>query len=624
MEQEETMRTNRAGNLKRFFHIADDARVLELTTQQTFESSDDIKFDFIFWNPLVDRISGVSAEVLFDRLAAGGKLILYFDNPVSVHAFATGNVDAIGNGIGYDFLKRQLEELRGKREVHYRWYYPYPSVSFPVAFYSDNRLPGPGECEDNYYNFERACLEVFDEREVTGRIASDGMYPYLAHAYMLVISPETLEGYPNYTRFSNERRMQAQIRTDLYDDSVQKSAVTPEAKTHVLRMRDVKETLAGTLKDISLLGRECVLNEMTEVDEASGIVRFAYAEGKSLEQVLDEMLADGKCQEAEQVLLSFCERLSSGKELASFEMTEAFAEMFGDVPKWQQYGWRSLPVSDIDLVSQNILLSEKAVVIDYEWTFEFPIPVEFLVFRFLYFYLEAKNRNPAMQGQFSEVYQKAGITEEMKEIFLAMETNFQHWVQHGAKVLCNSFDEEGKPVLTAGELADRLRGLDDRYVTLVGEGGQRSRVDAGRAKENTYVYKLPKSENGIKVELTGFDASEEGEAKVLRLGAMADRGGNHVGLSVETDGMHLGGLLYLYENCLPQLTVSGFAQEDDGAEISVEEISMSEAAIREIKTTIADMRFIIDNREQQIRDLKNSASWKVTKPLRMLKGNKEE
>ena len=80
----------------------------------------------------------------------------------------------------------------------------------------------------------------------------------------------------------------------------------------------------------------------------------------------------------------------------------------------------------------------------------------------------------------------------------------------------------------------------------------------------------------------------------------------------------------MYENCLPQLTVSGFAQEDDGAEISVEEISMSEAAIREIKTTIADMRFIIDNREQQIRDLKNSASWKVTKPLRMLKGNKEE
>jgi len=33
---------------------------------------------------------------------------------------------------------------------------------------------------------------------------------------------------------------------------------------------------------------------------------------------------------------------------------------------------------------------------------------------------------------------------------------------------------------------------------------------------------------------------------------------------------------------------------------------------------------MIDNREQQIADLKNSASWKLTKPLRVLKGNKEE
>ena len=105
---------------------------------------------------------------------------------------------------------------------------------------------------------------------------------------------------------------------------------------------------------------------------------------------------------------------------------------------------------------------------------------------------------------------------------------------------------------------------------------------------------------------------------------MADRGGVHTGLSFETNGMHLGGLLYLFEDDTVQVTIRGIESGDDGAEISVEEIEMSQAAIRELKTTIADMRFIIDNREQQIRDLKNSASWKVTKPLRALKGNKEE
>ena len=126
----------------------------------------------------------------------------------------------------------------------------------------------------------------------------------------------------------------------------------------------------------------------------------------------------------------------------------------------------------------------------------------------------------------------------------------------------------------------------------------------------------------MQILLDGFDAT--GGARVLRLGAMAERDGVHEGLSFETNGMHLGGLLYLFENEIPQITLRGCEGGDDGAEISVEEIVMSEAAVRELKTTIADMRFIIDNREQQIRDLKNSASWKVTKPLRALKGNKEE
>ena len=126
----------------------------------------------------------------------------------------------------------------------------------------------------------------------------------------------------------------------------------------------------------------------------------------------------------------------------------------------------------------------------------------------------------------------------------------------------------------------------------------------------------------MKINLTGFDASE-GKACVLRIGTMASCDGVHRGLSFETNGLHLGGLLYLYENELPAMSVSGLS-DNAGAEISVEEIAMSEAAIRELRTTISDMRFMIDNREQQIADLKNSASWKLTKPLRALKGNKEE
>ena len=244
------------------------------------------------------------------------------------------------------------------------------------------------------------------------------------------------------------------------------------------------------------------------------------------------------------------------------------------------------------------------------------MPVDFLVFRFLYFYLEAKNRACVLEPE--KIYEQAGITPQLKEVFLAMETAFQHYVQHGAQVLCNSYDREGKPVLTHVQIEAQVEKLNGKTVQIVGGDV----VTAKRSPEGVYQYKLLKASEGMKILLGGFGATEK--ACVLRLGAMVGRGGAHTGLSLETNGMHFGGLLYLFEKEIPQVTIHGIESGDNGAEISVEEIEMSQAAIRELKTTIADMRFIIDNREQQIRDLKNSASWKVTKPLRALKGNKEE
>ena len=45
---------------------------------------------------------------------------------------------------------------------------------------------------------------------------------------------------------------------------------------------------------------------------------------------------------------------------------------------------------------------------------------------------------------------------------------------------------------------------------------------------------------------------------------------------------------------------------------------------KEIKEELASLHFLYENRQQQLEDMKNSASWRLTKPLRRLKGNKED
>ncbi len=631
------MRTNRTGNLKRFFCIENTETVLDLCCALPCDGQ---VYDYIFWNPSdVLRAEGeqpgqeqVSAGRLFELLSETGKLVIYFDNPMGLHAFATGNVCETC-GIGYSFLKDQVEELT----AYVKWYYPYPSVEFPSVFFSDERLPGKNECDDNVYHFDKARIEAFDEQKVTDRVVKAGMYPYLAQSYMVIVSKKPFDGYPIYTRFSNERRTDTQIRTDLCKDSVKKCALTQEAKQHVLRMQKVEPELRDILKEMTVFGKECDVNAVVRCDEQEGSLSFDYVSGRSLEQILDDLLAEGKAQEVAQELLAYCRQLGNHKELRPFEMTDEFVNVFGEfAQECRENGeWKTLPVSNIDLVCQNLLIDEKAVVIDYEWTYEFPVPVEFLMFRFLYFYLEAKHRTCMQQSVFCDIYEKAGITEEMREVFLQMETNFQRYVQQGAEVLCNSYDERGKAVLTRAQLDKQLEKLDSRGAKVSGDG--------------TGIYQIPDASEGTKLRLDGYapgagceDEAESSKTVILRIGAMADMDGKHVGLTFETNGYPLGGLLYLFENVIPEITLGGIAAaeadaknatgaEDEaagekmtGAQISVEEIEMSEAAKRELTTTIADMRFIIDNREQQIAELKNSASWKVTKPLRMLKGNKEE
>ena len=616
------MRTNREGNLKRFFDIQEADLVLEVRGEAL--ALREAAYDYIFWNPAGAEGKEVCVQNLYRLLSPTGTLVVYFDNPFGIHAFAEGMMQPVKTDVSYPLLTGLKHALAKTEPVFFdRIYYPYPCVDFPCVFFSEERLPGKNECDDNFYNFDMARLETFDERVVTDRAVESGMYPYLANAYMLILSKTPVDDYPVYTRFSNERRTGAQIRTDLYRDRVEKRAAGLEAVEHVLAMQTMGPLLEKSLQGIRILGKECEVNRVTFADAEDRCVKLAFVQGESLEQTLDKMLEAGQAQQVADVLLDFCKSLRSSSVLSGFTMTEHFREIFGDVDDWQQYNWKTLPVNNIDLVCQNVLLSDKAVVIDYEWTFDFPVPVDFLVFRFLYFYLEAKHRTCIECETFVHLYERAGITTEQRDVFLAMETAFQRYVQSGAKVLCNSFDEEGKPMLTCKELAEQVKKLNGKTIRVRQPEKEEASFTAKRSSEGVYLYKIPEVAEETSIFLDGFDVTGQ-DACVLRLGAMCDLNGVHTGLSFKTGGMHLGGLLYLFEDEVPQMTLQGIEEGACGAEISVEEIEMSEAAIKELKTTIADMRFIIDNREQQIRDLKNSASWKLTKPLRALKGNKEE
>lgn len=100
-------------------------------------------------------------------------------------------------------------------------------------------------------------------------------------------------------------------------------------------------------------------------------------------------------------------------------------------------------MSNIDLVPANILiLKDRQVVIDYEWTFDFPVPADFILYRMIHYYLESDGKRRVLKDR--DFYGKAGITQEELDVYGEMERNFQKYMQ-GSHVPLLSMYEDVSP-----------------------------------------------------------------------------------------------------------------------------------------------------------------------------------
>ncbi|MDO5345613.1 MAG: glycosyltransferase family 2 protein [Lachnospiraceae bacterium] len=228
-----------------------------------------------------------------------------------------------------------------------------------------------------------------------------------------------------YSKFSNERNRRFSIRTDILEledktKRVVKSACYPEGIPHVAAIggwyRRLQELFDGTCI--------CVNRVLSETDG----VELEFLEGcQTLEEKLYQYWQQGKKQEALQWMERYLSILKQ-KAVCPFTVTEEFRRLFGE--EELPAGLMSLPVTDLDLVTENILLSEQErdwYLIDYEWTFDFPIPVHFLIYRIWRYFLGRK-----APGEEPEEYLlQEGLTKQELESYDRMETAFQNYVTGG-------------------------------------------------------------------------------------------------------------------------------------------------------------------------------------------------
>ena len=222
-----------------------------------------------------------------------------------------------------------------------------------------------------------------------------------------------------YIKYAKERNREFAVRTEILENidgkrSVKKTPLYPEGKAHVAGLVEKYHRLEP---DYEKVGMFC---NRAEADGDS--VRLEYLMGESMEEYLDGLLDRKKKEEAEMLLKQYIEKIQALPGQESFCMTEEFKEVFGDAKGLETMA--SVSHANIDMVCQNVMMDENRwTMIDYEWTFFFPVPTAFLVYRVLHYYLETHGKRSVLNKE--ALYTWAGITKEERKVFHEMEHHFQ-------------------------------------------------------------------------------------------------------------------------------------------------------------------------------------------------------
>ncbi len=378
-------------------------------------------------------------------------------------------------------LMGYLSEREDGRDVTF--YYPMPDYRLPVSIYSDEYLPVKGDLTDTVEAYDYPRYVGLDVGARFDQVCEDGQFDRYANSYLAIWKKEAAAGErgrtAQYIKYNCTRKDRFQIRTVISGEKgtggdtrhVEKSALTHEGAGHIRAFKD--NCLALNRQHVRLKFPE---PHMSGDGQSAG---FPYLMGETLSERLGQAVMGGQApveavRQAMEIVLQVHDSCRS-----PFAVTEEFEAVFGQLPDRMPAGWESLEISNIDALFENILLvGQEWFCLDYEWVFSFPVPVEYIKYRILYYFFRRYRSLLTGYGNAGDWLGEFGITERAAEIYENMEKNFQNYVHgenqkiylenyYGETLHLEDMGELEKELARRLELIDSLRRqLEEKDVTI--------------------------------------------------------------------------------------------------------------------------------------------------------------
>ena len=433
-------------------------------------------------------------------LKADGRMILALPNKLGLKYFAGCREDYFGapfTGVE-DYYYHKGMRTFGKNELttllknagfdRADWYYPYPDYRFMTSLYSDQYQPREGELTTNLVNYDQERYVLFDEAKAFDTLIREDLYREHANSFLVITGKKPISGIV-FSKYSAERDPQYALRTDIRYQSIDgqnsfedkmgeqaesrdlltsdKTALLEEGKSHIAGIKTAYDHLTSQYAGSGIEIGPCRPGE----NEKS--VTLDFIPGQNLQRLMEELIIQGRGADVKRIVDAYTKRILSAAT-DDFAMTDDFRRVFGGARLPE--GLKTAKISDIDLIFSNLIIPDEAgddiekivkadwSVIDYEWTFDFPIPVHFILHRC--FYLATHQLMACPELNFEELIKGIGISPDESEQYLRMEEYFQNTIQGSLEPERNMLTKIGNGIIPFAEMDRTYREETDKDTKI--------------------------------------------------------------------------------------------------------------------------------------------------------------
>ena len=358
-----------------------------------------------------------------------GKLLIAIENKLGMKYFAGApedHTDIPFFGInGYPenhsvrtFSKTELQELVKKSGFPFqKFYYPYPDYKFPTEIFTDASLT-TNHYGKNYPIYTDKTVDLFSESAGIEAMKKEQIADRFVNSFLLVAGKQELEEKEEilYVKLNQGRRKEFRTLTQLVrkEESVwaEKKPLCPEAENFIAGLKKTGAQKPGK----GFRNLPCRY-------ENGGIV-YPVLSGKTLEDRIRDLVEKEQTDEILRTLKHVYEHVFAQRKKEPEYQTKVFKEVFGEHPGKEYY--ECVSPANIDLICANIFeFGDDYEIIDYEWTFDFPVPVAFIMWRMIH---ELYYRIPKLGALYTQddMNHEFGIEPSDSEIFLAWTMHFTY------------------------------------------------------------------------------------------------------------------------------------------------------------------------------------------------------